>query len=139
MSIGKVGKGEKIIVMMISEPLQDKFNHMDQSREELKWMLDEVDKLRKLGVEIPEEKYAALYRQKAKHEMLRLEFWSAVNEQYGLWHKENIGIRDGYCLVERKALPDPVEFMKELRKFVQERLGEDFEVGGGPVPGYLDE
>lgn len=122
----KIRKGEKILVLRVSEPIQEQYDKLDKVTDELKWMHDEYQKLKKMDVTVPEEKIAALARHGSLMEKLRDQMWWDINEQYGLWHHKGVAIRDGYCIVKCRELPDPETVMKKIKKMLLDELGEDY-------------
>jgi len=123
--ISRIAKGELILVKMISEDLQDKFDKMKEQQEDARraveaYREEECDDTAKVGM------IAAYGAFKSKHD-----FWISVHSKYGFW-KENVGIRDGYALIKMPQSKNSKGFKKFL-DFLREQAeeGDGFQVTGG--------
>jgi len=111
--IGRIAKGERVIVKVLPEDLQDLFNKMQD-------MGDNADRAKEAASE--EEGNVELAKQHVLSsyaaEEARIAFWKAVHERYGGWEK-NLGVRDGYALVEFDVKTKLNGFMRKLMKDIE--------------------
>jgi len=92
--IERIRKGEVVVVEVIHEDLQDKFNEMQNA-------IDDCKRAHAEAHEQDTEEFWEKY-QRADHKMdtLKLAFWFACRERFKLWGEFGLGVRDGYCLVK---------------------------------------
>ena len=124
MKIGRIRKGEKIIVLRISEPLQEKFNALKCCGVDLEGAMKEIYEIKKLGVEIPVEKIIEGCRLNLLMEKLSADFWWDLNSNYNLYNYGGLGIRDGYCIVQLPERKNPEVIMEEITKLLKSKLKE---------------
>ena len=118
---GKVGKGEKVLVMRLEEVFIKKLETVEVERDNLRWMYDEVNKMKNLGIPIPDETRNNLIRQHSYTRLLHAQFWWEVNNYYKLFNHnwQGTALRNGYCIVSLPQPPDPKEIMKKIEGFVE--------------------
>jgi hypothetical protein len=96
-------EGDTVVVERIHEDLEEIWRRLQYLRGKLAWLDYRMqvtfatlgdDQKRDLQRERNKTGYEAAYRER--------EFWFKANDRYDLWSRENIGIREGYCLVEYK-------------------------------------
>lgn len=129
--IGRVRSGEKVIVPIISEKLQDDFDNLYKLRCELDGIGDKI----KEGYKSPDDycENAPYEESKYTHQLVlrlrraEMDFWEAINDQYGVWNK-CVGVRDGYCLVTlppSKAIAGMRTIFENLKKLIENAEGEN--------------
>ena len=113
--IGRIAKGEKILVEMLSEDLQDLYHKQK----------DAIQDFRDAQAAAREDKTTdnlmKMQRLDAASDITRAQFWLAVREKYQIWD-HSIGVRDGYALV---SLPEEKNQMpKEIKGLLEKLMGE---------------
>lgn len=125
-NIGKIKKGDKIVVTILSEPLQEKYNAILACREDFGERLEKIKTIYSKPEDMPMEVARELITLNYQAGKLRDEFWYAVNDQYSLWKLGAIGIRNGYCIVKTIG-PEELfnRFKTMMDEFMDEVNGED--------------
>lgn len=98
-----IKKGERILVTMLSEPLQEEWDRILAMREEIEPLCDQVqeqvqsiDDIEKLPDELAQQTLELHFKIKIATDT----FWYNVNKQYNLWKYPHIAMRKGYCIVK---------------------------------------
>lgn len=91
--IGRIAKGETVIVERMQEDLCDLWDAMEVAMELAK-RANEADDEEKTDESSKDFMYKSRAAINANHNI-----WIAIHERYGFW-KENIGVRDDYALVK---------------------------------------
>lgn len=124
--IGRIARGEKVLQVIISEPLQEEFDRgyeiggqLEDLQEELQEKYPDADlgfgiDMSKLSVE--DAKRLVLLKDEVKQHQRML--WQHVHGAYNTWNKR-VGIRDGYCLVE---MPEKKPSGKGFSQFMRHML-----------------
>ena len=101
--IGRVERGEKVIVKCISEPLQEEFEKVRELKDRYEDIQDEVKDFyeHSHGKTVPNELHKRIFIAQCDYEVATRLFWRHINENYNCFHIP-CGIRDGYCLVRLK-------------------------------------
>lgn len=115
--ISKIKKGDKVIVNLISEPLQEQYNLLLQKREEMDELIERMKAIYTTPDQVPMEEAENIHTLGHEAKRIELDFWFSVNSQYKLWKIPAIGIRDGYCLVKMMG---PDDFLKRLKQVFDE-------------------
>ena len=120
--IGRIASGEIVLVQVLAEDLQDKFEAWKEAQED-------DNRATEASKENPDDKtlgkamWLADYNDKKAY----TDFWHEVRERYDLWTM-NLGIRDGYAIVSCPNIPKAVkETFKKMRK---ELLDDEDQVWG---------
>lgn len=121
--IDRIRKGDKIIVEMLPEDLQEMFNNMDILTDEAK-RSDERDKEEKTE----DSRKAYMLATYAAHQAYA-QFWIACHERFGRW-RENMSIRDNYALVTVPASENKSSsrLASGIIKIIKKKIGEDFDL-----------
>lgn len=119
--IGKIKKGDKVLVNIISEPLQEHYNLIMQKREDFNERVEKLKVLYATPDMMSIEEAREIHLMNYEVEKTRGEFWIKVNDQYKLWKTGAVGIRNGYCLVKTIS---PEDFMNRLKGFMDEMMEE---------------
>lgn len=90
--IDRVAKGEKVVVPMIQEDLQEIWNQLEEVSDDAKRAQEE------LLEESNDENAKKAFLLDNKHRRKYMEFWEAIHDRYGHWNK-SLGLRDNYALV----------------------------------------
>ena len=94
--ITRVAKEEKIVIPLISEDLQDMYDKLKDKHD---------DSNRAYEAVCEDKNNLALLKDYSIKEYegnrLNFDFWYEIRNRYNLW-ENNIGIRDGYCIVTFK-------------------------------------
>lgn len=121
--IRRIAKGEKVILQMLPEDLQDRFDKMEEVNDEGQRIF-EADREEKTDASAKNLHFATLNYLKA-----RFDFWGAFHERFGFW-KESLGVRDGYTVVMCAKKEHPFKrFLKEMRdEFNPDGTGNGFQI-----------
>ena len=124
--IGRVAKGETVVVNMITEDLQCQWDRIHELGEEGKRAIEEWMEDRK-NMEMAKKALTL------KHQFDKdcADFWMAINGQYNLWLDE-VGIRDNYAIVKlprKKGMKSVMGGPPSFEEFLRWALGGT--IGGG--------
>lgn len=122
--ISKMKKGDKVIVNLISEPLQEQYSQLLQKREEMDDLIDRMRALYTTPDEVPMEEAENIHTLGYEAKKIERDFWFRVNKQYKLWKTPALGIRDGYCLVKMMGPDDFLKRLKEVFDAFSDELSE---------------
>ena len=128
--IERIARGEKVLQVVISEPLQEEWDGILQAEYEHQDVQEEIqekysgnDGVNHMGCDITKlspEDAKKLFTVHQKVKMARMNFWRHVHEAYNTWNI-NVGVRDGYALVqipERKG--EDGGFKRILRRMLDD-------------------
>lgn len=115
--IGRIAKGEEVIVDMVEENIIDLFDKLQDVKEDYNRAMEiygedkNQDNAKALH-------YADFAATKAKHEL-----WTAVHTRYGHWDC-SVGIRDGYALVKigNDRIGDMPGFLKRMIEDIKGKM-----------------
>lgn len=110
--IGRIAKGEEVIVDMVEEPIQDLFDKMQDLKDDFNRAVELYHE------EKTEANAKVIHYADFAFDESKFKLWTAVHERYGHW-EWNIGIRDGYALVrigKRGTSGDMPDFLKKMLK-----------------------
>lgn len=122
--IGKIRKGDKIIITLISEPLQEKYIEILKKREEQEELIEKMKALYDSPVDMPDADARQIHLLNYEAGKLRADFWFSLNDQYNLWKSPAIGIRNGFCIVKTLGPEDFIKRLKQVFDEFGEELGE---------------
>lgn len=118
--IGRIKKGEKVVVEIIAEDLQDKFDAYHD-------LIEEANRAKEIAREDKSDKnIKQMMILDAKAEYAKAMFWVALHERHGHWAK-SVGIRDGYAMVTMSHKGMMSGMPEGLKRMLLEELGESFD------------
>ena len=115
--IGKIRKGDRVIINIISEPLQEKYNAIMLKREVFNERVEKLKALYTSPMDMSMEEAQEMHQINFDIERMRSEFWFELNTQYKLWKNAALAIRNGYCIVKTLS---PQDFLDRLKGFMDE-------------------
>ncbi len=115
--IGRIAKGEEVIIKMLAEDLQDLFEKMVDLKE------DAVSSEEDYREDKSEDNAKAKTLKTYESLRAKMNFWQAVHERYGYW-QHNLGVRDGYALVTfeeaEDTKPEVPDIIRRILKDIEE-------------------
>lgn len=136
----KIKRGEKVVVTMLGEDLQDRWDSILKVREELKEKMGSVKAYAKAFDDVNDSDAEAICVLNCKHISMSQDFWMDVNRRYGLWKIPHLGIRDGYCIVQMPSTKDKVKgFLQKVEEAGKEVFGEEFPSAPDLDMGFLED
>ena len=122
-----IKRGEKVMVPIVREDFQERFMELYDGAAESKQLLDEMKEMKAQKEHDPVVLHELERKQERQYMVMEIktkQLWLDLQDHYNIWGK-NIGLRDGFVLVECLASDNPFRKMKGL--------GMGIGLPGGPV------
>jgi len=121
--IQRVARDEKVIVPMLSEPLQELYERVQDMGDKAENLKEEIEEsLKQNGGDqskVPFDLLREFERERIEVFHQRALMWFKIQDQYNIWSCDNIGIRDGYAIVAMKFRPS-MNMLKDFKRFMEE-------------------
>lgn len=123
--IGKMKKGDKVLVNTIAEPLQEQWTLVMRKKQDFNNLVEKLKSIYSGPDQMTANEAREVRMLDYEIDRLKSDFWIRIADQYGLWKVPSIGIRNGYCLVKTIGPEDIMKRLKATLDDCMEELNDD--------------